>query len=60
MQTIRDSLLLISIRACEAHILRALAMLVPEEPAGHSTFLEHYILDFKQDLMFNYMKHTQI
>jgi hypothetical protein len=99
IQSIRDSLLLISIRAevisipiaakavarlrnskigiipffgtsrlvehhapftCEAHILRALATLVLEELAGHSTFLEHYILDFKRDLMFNYMKHVQI
>jgi hypothetical protein len=33
---------------------------VLEELAGHSTFLEHYILDFKRDLMFNYMKHVQI
>ena len=24
-----------------------------EELAGHSTFLEHYILDYKRDLMFN-------
>ena len=38
---------------CEADVLRALAMLVLEELAGHSTFLEHYILDFKRDLMFN-------
>jgi len=28
-------------------------MLVLEELAGHATFLEHYILDYKRDLMFN-------
>jgi L-arabinose isomerase len=33
--------------------MRALSMLVLEELAGHSTFLEHYILDYKRDLMFN-------
>lgn len=38
---------------CEADVLRALAMLVLEELAGHSTFLEHYILDYKRNLMFN-------
>ena len=39
--------------ACEADVLRAIAMLVLEEVAGHSTFLEHYILDYKNDVMFN-------
>ena len=38
---------------CEADVLRALSMLVLEELAGHSTFLEHYILDYKRNLMFN-------
>lgn len=38
---------------CEADVLRAVAMLVLEELAGHSTFLEHYILDYKRDLMFD-------
>jgi L-arabinose isomerase len=38
---------------CEADVLRALAMLVLEELAGHSTFLEHYILDYKRNLMFD-------
>jgi len=38
---------------CEADVLRAVSMLVLEELAGHSTFLEHYILDYKRDLMFN-------
>jgi len=38
---------------CEADVLRALSMLVLEELAGHSTFLEHYILDYRRDLMFN-------
>jgi L-arabinose isomerase len=38
---------------CEADVLRALCMLMLEELAGHSTFLEHYILDYKRDLMFN-------
>jgi len=28
-------------------------MLILEEIAGHSTFLEHYILDYKTNLMFN-------
>lgn len=37
---------------CEGDVLRALAMLVLEEVAGHATFLEHYIADFKRDLMF--------
>jgi L-arabinose isomerase len=38
---------------CEADVLRAAAMLVLEEIAGHSTFLEHYILDYRRDLMFD-------
>ena len=38
---------------CEADILRAISMLVLEEVAGHATFLEHYILDYKRDQMFN-------
>jgi len=38
---------------CEADVLRAIAMLVLEEVAGHATFLEHYILDYKRDQMFN-------
>jgi len=38
---------------CEADVVRAMAMLVLEEVAGHATFLEHYILDYKRDLMFN-------
>ncbi len=38
---------------CEGDVMRALAMLVLEEVAGHATFLEHYILDYKRDLMFN-------
>lgn len=37
---------------CEADVLRAIAMLVLEEVAGHATFLEHYILDYQRDLMF--------
>jgi len=39
--------------ACEGDVMRALSMLVLEELAGHSTFLEHYILDYKRNLMFN-------
>ena len=39
--------------ACEGDVMRALSMLVLEELVGHSTFLEHYILDYKRDLMFN-------
>jgi L-arabinose isomerase len=39
--------------ACEGDVMRALSMLVLEELAGHSTFLEHYIPDYKRDLMFN-------
>jgi L-arabinose isomerase len=39
--------------ACEGDVMRAISMLVLEELAGHATFLEHYILDFKRDLMFN-------
>ena len=35
-----------------AMMLRS-AMLVLEEVAGHSTFLEHYILDYKGNLMFD-------
>ena len=38
---------------CEGDVLRAIGMLVLEEVAGHSTFLEHYILDYKRDLMFD-------
>ncbi len=38
---------------CEADVLRAIAMLVLEEVAGHSTFLEHYILDYRRDRMFD-------
>jgi len=38
---------------CEADVLRTIAMLILEEVAGHSTFLEHYILDYKNNLMFN-------
>ena len=38
---------------CEADVMRALAMLVLEEVAGHATFLEHSIADYKRDLMFN-------
>jgi L-arabinose isomerase len=38
---------------CEGDVMRALSMLVLEELAGHATFLEHYILDYKRDLMFN-------
>jgi L-arabinose isomerase len=38
---------------CEADVLRAIAMLILEETAGHSTFLEHYILDYKRNQMFN-------
>ncbi len=38
---------------CEADVLRAMSMLVLEELAGHSTFLEHYILDYKRNQMFN-------
>jgi L-arabinose isomerase len=37
---------------CEADVLRAAAMLVLEELAGHATFLEHYILDHKRDRVF--------
>jgi L-arabinose isomerase len=39
--------------ACEGDVMRALSMLVLEELAGHSTFLEHYMLDYRKDLMFN-------
>lgn len=39
--------------ACEGDVMRALSMLVLEELAGHSTFLEHYILDYKRDLVFD-------
>jgi L-arabinose isomerase len=39
--------------ACEGDVMRALSMLVLEELAGHSTFLEHYILDYKRNLLFN-------
>jgi L-arabinose isomerase len=39
--------------ACEGDVMRALSMLLLEELAGHSTFLEHYILDYKRNLMFN-------
>jgi L-arabinose isomerase len=39
--------------ACEGDVMRAFSMLVLEELAGHSTFLEHYILDYKRNLMFN-------
>jgi len=39
--------------ACEGDVMRALSMLVLEELAGHATFLEHYILDYKRNLMFN-------
>ncbi|MGQ9615927.1 MAG: hypothetical protein ACUVWJ_05935 [Spirochaetota bacterium] len=38
---------------CEADVLRAISMLVLEEVAGHSTFLEHYVLDYKRELIFN-------
>lgn len=38
---------------CEADVLRAISMLALEEVAGHSTFLEHYILDYNRNLMFN-------
>ncbi len=38
---------------CEADVLRSLAMLVLEELAGHSTFLEHYILDYRRNQMFD-------
>jgi L-arabinose isomerase len=38
--------------ACEGDVMRALSMLVLEELAGHSTFLEHYILDYRANLMF--------
>ena len=38
---------------CEGDVMRALSMLVLEELAGHATFLEHYMLDYKRDLMFN-------
>ena len=37
---------------CEADVLRAAAMLVLEELAGHATFLEHYILDHRRDRVF--------
>ena len=33
--------------------MRALSMLVLEELAGHATFLEHYIADYKRDLIFD-------
>jgi L-arabinose isomerase len=39
--------------ACEGDVMRCLSMLVLEELAGHTTFLEHYILDYKRDLMFD-------
>jgi len=39
--------------ACEGDVMRALSMLLLEELAGHSTFLEHYILDYSRNLMFN-------
>ncbi len=39
--------------ACEGDVMRALAMLILEELAGHAAFLEHYIIDYKRDLMFN-------
>jgi L-arabinose isomerase len=39
--------------ACEGDVMRALSMLVLEELAGHATFLEHYIADYKRDLIFN-------
>jgi L-arabinose isomerase len=39
--------------ACEGDVMRALSMLMLEELAGHATFLEHYILDYKRELMFN-------
>jgi L-arabinose isomerase len=38
---------------CEADVLRAIAMLILEEVAGHSTFLEHYILDYQREQMFD-------
>jgi len=38
---------------CEADVLRAISMLILEEIAGHSTFLEHYILDYKTNYMFD-------
>jgi L-arabinose isomerase len=38
---------------CEGDMMRALAMLVLEEVAGHATFLEHYIVDYRRDQMFN-------
>jgi L-arabinose isomerase len=38
---------------CEADVLRAAAMLILEEVAGHSTFLEHYILDYERQQMFD-------
>ena len=38
---------------CEADVLRALAMLVLEELAGQATFLEHYLLDYRRNLMFD-------
>ena len=37
---------------CEADVLRAAAMLVLEELAGHATFLEHYILDHTRERVF--------
>ena len=39
--------------ACEGDVMRALSMLVLEELAGHCTFLEHYIVDYKRNLLFN-------
>ena len=39
--------------ACEGDVMRALSMLVLEELAGHATFLEHYIADYKRDLVFD-------
>jgi L-arabinose isomerase len=38
---------------CEGDVLRGIGMLILEEVAGHSTFLEHYILDYKRNLMFD-------
>jgi len=38
---------------CEADVLRGIAMLILEETAGHSTFLEHYILDYEREQMFD-------
>jgi L-arabinose isomerase len=39
--------------ACEGDVMRALSMLLLEELAGHATFLEHYIADYKRDLIFD-------